>query len=564
MKILLVENNYSDAIVVAKMLTEASGRTSVDLQISSADRLAGAVEQLERGEGTDTMLLDLCLPDARGLEAFVAAHAAAPNVPCIVLASAAGEPAAAEAVRCGAQGYLIKGEITTALLWRSIQHAIEQCRSPEHAQALLAEQARALLGPARPYEITGITRAEQRRDRDTGAAMALDASPTERLQHAQEPEALGHLARGVAHDLNNILMVIKSFGRFAQESVSPGAVAYDDIGEVLRAADRAGGLVAELLACGRRRSTDAKVIDLGVVVTGMKAELQRLAGDRIDVVVVAEELWPVKVDAGQWQQVIADLAANARDSMPEGGTLTIETRNAVIDPDRARQFAGMSSGDYVELVVTDTGAGMTPEAQARVFEPFFTPGDGGTGTGLGLAMCYSAVKQARGHIWLCSEMGKGTTVKVYLPRAATDLPPASRVQRHPRKLSGSETVLVLEDDPLGRAAMVRALTRHGYRVLEAASGEEALLLCARYTSLRIHLLVTDVILGGMSGTSFVERIAPARPEMRVLFTSGSDLQQLVEQRLLHPRAAFLPKPFTPSELVQSVREVLDLAQPGSG
>ena len=373
------------------------------------------------------------------------------------------------------------------------------------------------------------------------------------LLQAQRLESIGRLAGGVAHDFNNLLTVILSHAAFARQD--PGYAA-EDLAAIERAGTRAAELTAQLLAFARRQVVEPRVVDLNALTLQVDRMLRRLLGEQVVLETTLQPgLWPVRVDPTQLEQVLVNLAVNARDAMPNGGTLTIETGNVVLDDGYAALHADVVPGDYVLLAVSDSGEGIAPSALPMIFEPFFTTKPSGVGTGLGLATCYGIVKQAGGHIWAYSEPGQGATFKVYLPRAA-GVPTPLDVAAVAQTLRGSETILLVEDDDEVRAIAARALAEHGFQVLEARDGAEAL-ATARAHDGEIHLVVTDVVMPRMGGKELVAKLAEERPGTKVLYASGYTRNAIVHQGVLEAGTHFLQKPYVPATLTRKVREVLD-------
>ncbi len=396
------------------------------------------------------------------------------------------------------------------------------------------------------------------------AVLTLAADITERktleeqFRRAQKLEAVGQLAGGIAHDFNNLLTVI--IGR-SQLLLARGPVEdriHRDVDLILKTATRAVSLTKQVLAFSRKQVLQPKVLQLNGVVSGIMPMLERLIGEHIEALFrPASTLGLVRADPGQLEQVIVNLVVNARDAMPEGGRLTLETANADLDEEYARRHMGAQPGAYVMLAVTDTGVGMDAATQARIFEPFFTTKEPGKGTGLGLATVYGIVKQSGGSIWVYSEVGRGTTVKAYLPRVDQETGETTEMAP-PAADRGTETILLAEDDEEVRTLARDALQIYGYTILEARRPADALLIAERHAG-PIQLLLTDVIMPQMSGPKLVERVRPLRPEMRVLYMSGytGNTAPLGGGEGAGANAGFLPKPFTPEGLARKVREVLD-------
>jgi PAS domain S-box-containing protein len=390
-------------------------------------------------------------------------------------------------------------------------------------------------------------------------ASALERSE-EQLRQAQKMEAIGRLAGGVAHDFNNILTVIQSYAELLALELGPAGAGHGDLDEIRRAAERAAALTSQLLAFSRRQVLDPEVLDPNEVVRDTERMLRRLIGEDIELVTRLQPgVAPVLADAGQFTQVLLNLAVNARDAMPDGGRLLIETADVELDDVYARGHAGLAPGPHVVLSVTDTGLGMDAETRSRVFEPFFTTKAPGKGTGLGLSMVYGFVEQSGGRIWVYSEPGQGTTFKIHLPAAAEADPEPARAPRaaaHAPAHAGQATVLVVEDEEEVRKVVVRTLGEHGYTVLEAVNGREALAIAAERRG-GIDLVLTDVVMPEMKGGELAEHLRREHPGVRLLMMSGYTEEEASLRAVLTAGTAFLEKPFTASRLLDKVRSVLE-------
>ena len=387
----------------------------------------------------------------------------------------------------------------------------------------------------------------------------------EQLRMAQKMEAVGQLAGGVAHDFNNLLTAILGYCNLMLDDMPPQDPLRGDLDEIRAAGERAAALTRQLLAFSRRQMLQPQVVDLNAIVQQMEKLLRRLISEDVELATkLAPDLMTVRVDPASIEQILVNLAVNARDAMPVGGRLTIETSNIDLDTTYAVTHVTVRPGRYVMLAVGDTGEGMDAATRARVFEPFFTTKEQGKGSGLGLATVYGMVKQSGGYIWVYSEPGYGTMFKVYFPPAEQRTSEAAA--EHPgRRTSdgkqGWETVLLVEDEDAVRALAREVLRRHGYVVLEARHGVDALRIAERHGD-DIHLMVTDIVMPHMSGRDLAERLSSARPGMKVLFMSGYTDHALMHRELT-PGSAFLQKPFTPEGFARKVRSVLD-AEPVTG
>ena len=378
----------------------------------------------------------------------------------------------------------------------------------------------------------------------------------EQLRQSQKMEAVGRLAGGIAHDFNNLLTIITGYCELMLNACGANEDQRSKIEEIRRAGERAALLTRQLLAFSRKQVLAPRILDLNVVIENLRKMIDRLIGEDIEFVIAPyPKLDMVRADPGQVEQIIMNLVVNARDAMPHGGRLTIETANVELDEAYARAHRPSLPGHYVMIAVTDTGMGMDRETQKHIFEPFFTTKEQGKGTGLGLATVYGIVKQSGGFIWVYSEPGVGSSFKIYFPSVLGPMEslPVDRIE--PGQLGGSETVLVAEDEQSLRLLIKETLERHGYKVLVASDGKEALRVSSRYDG-PIHLLIADVVMPQMGGRQLARRLTRARPEIRVLYISGYTDDAIVHHGILDPNTAFLQKPFSPDSLARKVRTVL--------
>jgi two-component system, cell cycle sensor histidine kinase and response regulator CckA len=382
------------------------------------------------------------------------------------------------------------------------------------------------------------------------------------LHQAQKMEAIGSLAAGVAHDFNNLLSIILSYSELLQAGLKESDPMRNDLQEIRGAGLLAVTLTRQLLAFSRQQVLKPRIIDLTAVVQGLEKMLRRLIGEEIELTTVcAPLLGAVLVDPGQMEQVIINLAVNARDAMPDGGKLGIETKEVELGQGYANDHVGVTPGPHILLTVTDTGRGMDLQTQSRMFEPFFTTKELGKGTGLGLATVFGIVRQSGGTIWVSSAIGQGTSIQVYLPmadRTAVVRPPPDPPNN--QNLRGDETILLVEDDDRVRLLARTILRRYGYNVIDARGGGDALLLCEQYAS-PIHLLLTDVVMPRMSGRKLAERLLQVRPDMKVIYMSGYTDDAVVRHGVFHSTLAFIEKPITPEAMATKVRECLDSVCP---
>ncbi len=514
-RILHLEDDPNDAELIQARL-EAEGLLVAVERVATREDFTAAVQ---RGD-CDLILSDYALPGFDGASALGIARACAPDIPFIIISGTLGEEAAVESVRNGATDYVLKQRLSR--LGPSVRRALAE-----------AEE-----------------RSKRKQTED-----ALRKSEAQ-LRHAQKMEAVGRLAAGVAHDFNNLLTAIIGYTQLMQRRFTPDHPAMQDAEEVLGAAERAASLTRQLLIFSRQQVLAPRVLDLNSIVTNMDRMLRRLIGADIDLrTVPAGDLGRIKADPGQIEQVLVNLVVNARDAMPSGGSLTIETGNVELDDPYARDHPSARPGRHVVLAVSDSGCGMDPETQARIFEPFFTTKEVGKGTGLGLSTVHGIVQQGGGHIELYSEVGVGSVFKVYLPCVdeAVD-PAANRSVDLPAR--GTETLLLVEDDARVRNVVAEILRLNGYTVLEAGAPGEAISRVHEHAA-RLDLLLVDVMLPAMNGPELARAISRLHPQARVLFMSGYTDNAIIHQGLLGSEAAFLQKPFTAEGLLRGVRRLLD-------
>jgi two-component system cell cycle sensor histidine kinase/response regulator CckA len=526
-RILYVERHAADIDLTVASFAEQAPYLRVESVRSSEEALA-MIQESEY----HLVLIDLRMPEMNALDFLREVRHRRLAVPVVIVTGLGEESAAVAALKLGASDYVVKRDDYLTQLPYVIDHAIDRAQLARVNERLEVELA---------------DREKAEKDR---ALMA------EQLQQAQKIDSLGLLAGGVAHDFNNLLTVIGSNADLMLDQLDRRDPLWEHATDIRTAAVRAADLTRQLLAFSRKQLLQPRVVDLNALIRESAKMLRRLLNENVELLTNLEpESAPVHVDPGQFDQVLVNLAVNGRDAMPRGGRLTIATQDVTVDDRAAQPRASFRPGRYVLLTVTDTGGGIPKEILPRIFEPFFTTKEHGKGTGLGLSMVYGIVKQSGGWIWIDSELGRGTTVKVYFPRddspvSANDTP-AALVSRR-----GTETVLVVEDEESVRKLTSHVLRRHGYEVLEAANAGEALLACEQHPS-PIPLVITDIVMPGMSGPDLAERLRTLHPQMKLLFTSGYTDAAVVEHGLSTQTMVFLQKPFTPAELARKVRDVLD-------
>jgi signal transduction histidine kinase len=523
LRVLMVDDSGDDAEIVARELKQG-GR---DVHVERVCDAVGMRQQLGRGPW-DLVLSDWTMPSFSGAAALEVLKGAGLDVPFIIVSGTVTEELAIKAMRAGARDWVVKGK----------------------------------LGRLRPAVDRELEDSVERRR----AAESLKRSEAV-LRQSQKMDAIGGLAAGVAHDFNNVLSVIIAHSDvllMGRDGVQ-GEVR-ESVQEIREAAGRAADLTRQLLAFSRQQILQPRRTDLTRVVAGMAKMLRRLIGEDVELEIVAPSaLGEVLVDPGQMEQVIMNLAVNARDAMPHGGTLTIEAADVDLAPTDAAVECGARPGPQVMLSVSDTGVGMDVATQARVFEPFFTTKRPGSGTGLGLATVLGIVQQSGGAIVMTSEPARGTAFRIYLPRLDPEERKGQEPARGPSEVRsaprGRETVLLVEDDAALRAVLVSVLESHGYQVLEASNGREALMLCETVRDRPIDLAITDVVMPQMGGREFATQLAVARPDTRVLYMSGYTDGAIVRHGVLEPGVAFIHKPVPPVLLLERVRTLLDEGGP---
>ncbi len=515
LRLLLLEDNPSDADLIVATLTE-EGIHCAPRRVESRDNFLAA---LKEGQ-VDLILADYSLPGFDGISALELARKLRPDVPFIFVSATLGEELAIETMHRGATDYVLKQRL--GRLVPSVQRALRELDN----------------------------RAERKR-----AEEALRQSEKQ-LRQAQKMEAVGRLAGGLAHDFNNLLTVIMGHCQVLLNEMRPDHPLKSKIAEMQKAGDRAASLIRQLLTFSRKQPAEPKVLTLNPVINNLETMLRRLIGEDIELVLkVGQENLRVKADPAQLDQIVMNLVVNARDAMPKGGKLTIETASAMLGRTPVYHLNPLPPGGYVRLSVSDTGCGMPPEVQAHIFEPFFTTKEEGKGTGLGLSTVFGIVAQSGGGLDVASTVGRGTRVDVYLPSVTAEPEKAAGQDSIQQSMSGHETILLVEDDSGVRELVRDELRKLGYRVFEAKNGLEACLVGTQQLG-GLQLLLTDVVMPGMSGTELAEHLRVIKPELKLLFMSG--YTDDVGIGAGDPASAYLQKPFTPETLAKTIRELLDL------
>jgi signal transduction histidine kinase len=516
LRALIAEDSENDVLLLLRVLRKA-GYEPVYERVWTAPAMKAALQR----QTWDIVISDYEMPNFGGFEALQLLKESGHDVPFILVSAVVSEETAVAAMKAGAHDYIMKRNLARLV------PAIE--RELREAQTRVARKA---------------------------AETALRQSE-EQLRQVQKIEAIGRLAAGVAHDFNNILTAITGHSELLIRQLDADDPRRKNAEQIEKAAYRAAGLTRQLLIFSRKQVIEPRVLDLNAVILDIKKMLRRLIGEDIEFCTLLDPAaGHIKADPGQIEQVIVNLAVNARDAMPTGGKLTVTTANTTRDQNHLKNFPDMGAGDYVMLAIADTGTGMSEEVKAHLFEPFFTTKPPGTGTGLGLATCFGIVKQNTGHINVHSELGSGTTFKIYFPQVQSAIEPL-RVRNRPTEVAGgNETVLLVEDEPVVRELAVATLREKGYTVVEAGNGEEGLRLARQHNG-KIDLVLTDVVMPVMGGKEMADALRTSHPDTKVLFTSGYTEDALGHHGVLRPGILFLPKPYLTATLARKVREVLD-------
>jgi signal transduction histidine kinase len=601
-RLLLVEDNPGDAELARERLADSP---EYAFEIMHVTRLSDAIDTLEKTR-VDAAILDLNLPDSTGIETLRRLHDFRPDVAIVVLSGEATEELRQVALHEGAQDFLSKNEPASRLVARTFVYALERHRAEvqrRQVETVFAANPDAIIvtdtngvvqlvndaavdffdrpresfvgsylgfpmtiggASAIAFERRGVKKSADMRvaefEWDRKPAYLASVRDTteqrklnEQLRQSQKMEAVGLLAGGIAHDFNNILLVIMTYADLIHSQLEDNDSRRLDASEIISAVERAQLLTRQLLDFSRRQPTQPRLVDLNDVIDGVHRMLRRTLPTNIEVSVASREgAWPVFIDPRELEQALMNLVLNARDAMPNGGRLNIKVENVTVD--RARE--GLRPGPYVSLSVSDTGWGILPENLERIFEPFFTTKEIGKGTGLGLSICYGIARQSGGDIRVQSTLGVGTTFTLMLPRAVGV--PERRTADHeaPETLEGTETILVVEDNPSVLRSTARILSKRGYKVLEASNGDQALRLIQQHGR-AVDLVLTDVMMPHMTGTELAERLDVSHPNLKVIFTSGYTDEALGDDNVLDTDRAVLFKPYPPRELLTRIRRELD-------
>ncbi|MGD0350762.1 MAG: response regulator [Verrucomicrobiota bacterium] len=516
LRALIADDSENDVLLLLRVLRKA-GYEPVYERVCTALAMKAALQR----QAWDIVISDYEMPNFGGFEALQLLKESGHDLPFILVSAVISEETAVAAMKAGAHDYIMKRNL-------------------------------ARLAPAIERELREAQTRVARKD----AEAALRQSE-EQLRQVQKIEAVGRLAAGVAHDFNNILTAIMGHSELLLRQLDADDPRRKNAEQIEKVAHLAAGLTRQLLIFSRKQVIEPRVLNLNAVILDIKKMFRRLIGEDIEFCTLLDPAaGHIKADPGQIEQVIMNLAVNARDAMPNGGKLTVTTANTTLDKNHLKNFPDMGAGDYVMLAIADTGTGMSEEVKAHLFEPFFTTKPSGKGTGLGLATCFGIVKQNTGHIDVQSELGSGTTFKIYFPQVQSALEPA-RVRNLPTEVAGgNETVLLVEDEPVVRELAVATLREKGYTVVEAVNGEEGLRLARQHDG-KIDLVLTDVVMPVMGGKEMADALRTSHPDTKVLFTSGYTEDALGHHGVLRPGILFLPKPYMTATLARKVREILD-------
>jgi signal transduction histidine kinase len=516
LRALLVDDSEDDVLILLHGLRKAGYRPVYERAWTAA-----AMREALARQAWDIVISDYEMPGFGGFEALQVLKESGRDIPFILVSAVVSEETAVAAMKAGAHDFIMKRKL-------------------------------ARLGPAIDRELR---EAEMRAARK--AAEAALCQSEDQLRQAQKLEAVARLAAGVAHDFNNILTAIRGHGELLLSRLDAADARRVHAGQICRCADMASALTRQLLTFSRRQVVEQRVLDLNGVFQNIERMLRRLIGEDID---LRAELDPgaghIRADPGQIEQVIMNLAVNARDAMPRGGRITATTANVLVREASAKDLPGLAPGEYVMLAIADTGTGMTDEVKAHLFEPFFTTKPAGKGTGLGLATCFGIIQQASAHIRVESELGKGTAFKIYFPRVREPLAETHAAEAAAPVRGGTETVLLVEDEAVVREFARIALREQGYTVIEAGNGEEGLRVAREHAG-KIHLLLSDLVMPVMGGKELAETLRSSHPQTRVIFTSGYSQESLGTPNRQGPGIPFLQKPYGTATLARLVRAVLD-------
>jgi two-component system cell cycle sensor histidine kinase/response regulator CckA len=519
LRVLLVEDSELDA----ELVTLALSRGPRELRLERVQDGLEMEPALDRAPW-DIVISDWSLPSFSAPMALELLKRKQPDLPFIIVSGTVGEENAVAAMRAGANDYLLKDRLTRLL--PAVERELREARLRREAHEALRASEDAL------------------------------RHSQEQFFQAQKMEAVGRLAGGVAHDFNNALSVVMTYADLLLLDIAQDSPMRTDLEEIRRAAERAASLTRQLLVFSRQQLLEPKVLDLNELIRDAAKMLQRVVGEELAINLQLEpELGAVRVDPGQMEQVLVNLAGNARDAMPNGGQITIRTANFDLGDDEAREHPGAQAGPHVEIAISDTGIGMDAATLARAFEPFFTTKPHGKGAGLGLATVFGIAQQSGGYVWVASASGEGSTFRFLLPRVPGLVSESQRTVETIADLAGSETILLVEDDVQVLTVVRNILARLGYQVLVAHNAGEAMLIAEKHSG-DVHLLLTDVVMPYVSGPELGKRLMALRPGMHVLFMSGYSDESLVPPELIASGLAFLQKPITPERLGKKLREVL--------